>query len=155
MDAQFSVPYNFSVAAHRVKAGPEWQDLATTMRNPSILELMKRITLKPHPEYAKVQRKDSIAARLGKVEVVARGRTFSEERKYSKGMPGPEEFRLKDEEIVEKFRHQASPILPAHKVDKTVDNILSLEEKEDISEVMRHVSEGPSVVAKKQGNKLL
>lgn len=137
IDMQFSVAYNFSVAAHGIKPGPEWQELATR-QNPSILELMKKITALPHPEYEKVCQGDA-NARAGKVEVVARGRTFREERRYYKGARSPENFRVKDNELAEKFRHQASRILPVSKVDRTVDNILNLERKENIAEVMKEV----------------
>ncbi|MFC1970438.1 MmgE/PrpD family protein [Chloroflexota bacterium] len=137
MDAQFSVIYNLSVAAHRVQPGPEWQEL-DTIHNPSILALMNKISLEPHPEHEKVHQEDA-TTRLSKVEVVARGRQFSEERKYAKGTRKPEAFKLSDDELVEKFMHQASRVLPAHKVDKAIDSILHLEVKDDISELMNEI----------------
>ncbi|MFC1815766.1 MmgE/PrpD family protein, partial [Thermodesulfobacteriota bacterium] len=137
-DAQFSVAYTFSVAAHGVKIGPEWQDLGT-MHNASILGLMEKITAEPHPEYMKVHREDP-TSKLGKVVVVAKGKTFSEERRHFRGDSGPEEFRLKDDDIAEKFRQQASKILPPEKVDRAVDSILNLESEADICKVMKSIT---------------
>ncbi|MFC1970879.1 hypothetical protein ACFLV0_02955 [Chloroflexota bacterium] len=138
IDAQFSAGYVFSVAAHGIKPGPQWQH-PDTMRNASILGLMKKVALRPHPEYTRVLKEDPVA-RLGKVEVVARGKTLSEERRYFKGASSPVEFRLTDEGLAEKFRHQASRILPADKVDRAVDSILHLEAQEDISDVMANIT---------------
>ncbi|MFC1970998.1 MmgE/PrpD family protein [Chloroflexota bacterium] len=138
VDAQFSVAYTFSVAAHGVEVGPEWQDLGT-MQNASILRLMEKITAEPHPDYMKVHREDP-TSKLGKVLVVAKGKTFSEERRHFKGDSDPEEFRLKDDDIAEKFRQQSCKILLPEKVDRAVDSILSLESESDICNVMKSIT---------------
>ncbi len=137
MDAQFSVPYNFAVAAHRIEPGPEWQAEAT-MQNPSILKLMQRVRVKAHPEYTKVAQEDH-NAKLAKVEVVAKGRTFSEERRYPKGRSITESTTLSDGELVDKFNDLASRILPSNKVKRAVSSIMSLEEKRNIAVVMKNV----------------
>jgi 2-methylcitrate dehydratase PrpD len=136
IDAQFSAAYNFAVAAHRVKIGPEWQELGT-LKNASILDLMKKISIEPHPDFAK---HEAATADLGKVEVVARGKTFSEERRHAKGSPSPEAYQMSDNELVDKYRHQALRILPVHKLDETVDNILGLECIEDMSVLMKNLT---------------
>ena len=77
VDAQFSIPYNISCAAHRVKIGVEWQDI-DTMRDPKILEFMKKVT---------VTGPDSSTSMVGmqRVEVEAKGKTFAEERTVARG----------------------------------------------------------------------
>jgi hypothetical protein len=73
------------------------------------------------------------------VEVVARGKTFKEERMYHRGFPTPD-FRATDEELVEKFRHNASRILPRNKTDRAVKALLELETMGNVSELMEQVS---------------
>jgi 2-methylcitrate dehydratase PrpD len=136
VDAQFSAPYNFAVAAHGVKPGPDWQAL-DIMRSPAVLELMKKITVSPHPDFEKHA---AAAAKLGGVEVIARGKIFKEERRHAKGSPSPKEFRLTDDELVEKFRDQALRILPINKVNRAVDKIMGLELEKDVSEVTENLT---------------
>ncbi len=138
LEAQMSVPYIFSVAAHRVRIGPEWQDLAT-LRDANILGFMDKVTCKGHPEFVKALAQDS-ASRLGKAEVIARGKTFSEERKYRKGSPATKETYMTDDELVAKFRHNASRVLPSDKISRAPEKILHLEDAADVSEVMRDVA---------------
>ena len=49
IDAQFSVPYVFAVAAHRVRVGADWQDLDTITR-PDIQDFMNKVTFDTHPD---------------------------------------------------------------------------------------------------------
>ena len=49
VDVQFSLPFVFAVAAHRIKIGAEWQDW-DTIRNPKIREFMKKVTMIVDPE---------------------------------------------------------------------------------------------------------
>lgn len=138
IDMQFSVAYIFSVAAHGIKPGPEWHE-STTRQNPSILSLMPKINALPHPDYEKACKADP-DARLGKVEVVARGKIFSEERSYYKGAPRPKQYKLTDNELVDKFKNQVSGILPASKIDRAIESILNLERQEDIANLMRDIT---------------
>jgi 2-methylcitrate dehydratase PrpD len=108
VDAQFCPAYVFAVAAHRVRIGVEWQGV-DTMMDPKIIEFMKKVSCQGHPEYGKLRQKYPVS-HVGMVEVVARGKTFKEERMYHRGFPTPD-FRATDEELVEKFRHNASRIL--------------------------------------------
>jgi len=136
-DAQFSIPYLFSVVAHRIKVGVEWQDL-DTIRNPKILKFMKKVSYKAHPEYVKYQQKHPLAA-VGSVEVQARGRTFREERVFAKGS-NVVEAKFTDEELVEKFRHNASRVLTQDKIDRASKALLELETVTNISELMKQVT---------------
>ena len=74
IDAQFSVAYAFAVAAHRVRVGVAWQDF-DTMRNPKILGFMKKVSFQTHPLYNKERLKEPLM-QMGRVEVVAKGKTF-------------------------------------------------------------------------------
>lgn len=142
MDAQFSIAHGLSVAAHRIPPGPEWQNYETIM-NPSIQAMMKKVTFEPHPGYVKALEEDN-RSRLAKVEVKARGKIFTEERRYPKGSPSPlPDTFMTNDELVAKFKIAAQRILPLHKMDAAINAILELEKMEDISELMRLICIAP------------
>ena len=131
IDAQLSMPYSIAAAAHRVKIGPEWQDLGT-MKDPKIKDFMNKVSIFPHPNFEEALKKDS-GSRIGKVEVSARGKIFSEERMFRKGSPASPQTRMTDNELVEKFKHNAARVLTLDKVEKLPAMILNLDEIDDTS----------------------
>lgn len=136
VDAQFGAAYVFAVAAHRVKVGMEWQDWAT-MKDPKILEFMKKVSCQGHPEYGKLHSKDP-SSTIGLVEVVAKGKIFREE-KFSRAFPTTDVI-ITDDYLVEKFSQNASRVLTQNKIEKVVKSILELETIENISELMKQVT---------------
>ncbi|MFC2066584.1 MmgE/PrpD family protein [Chloroflexota bacterium] len=144
IDAQFSVAHGLSLAAHDIPPGPEWQDMETVM-DPGILKLMDRVTYELHPDYTRAIEEDP-RSRLSRVAVKARGKTFTEERRYPKGTPSPipETFFTTDE-LVAKFEHNAQRALPARKIAPAWDAILKLEGMDNISELMKLVSISPPI----------
>ena len=135
LEAQMSVPYAVSLAVHHVKIGPEWQDL-DTINDKRIISFMDKVSAAPHPEYEKMILEDP-ASRVGKVDVVARGRIFSEERRYRIGSPATEETRMTDGELVDKFKRNAARVLPSEKIEKLSDMILRLEDIDNVSYLAR------------------
>lgn len=133
VDAQFSVPYVFAVAAHRIKSGADWQSLST-MTNCSIRDFMDKVSFMTHPHFDEIMLKGKMNS-LSKVEVVAKGRTFSEEKGWMKGDPFPEEARITDEELVEKFRNNGRGVLPTDRIDKAVKLIFGLDQIKDVREL--------------------
>lgn len=138
VDAQFSVAYNFSVAAHRVRIGPEWQDIEV-MRDPHILAFMEKVSFEPHPDFVRTLMEDP-NSRLAKVEIEARGKVFVEERKYAKGTQSTDLTKMSNEELVNKFRHNATRILSRHKIENAVTRLLQLETTQNINEVLAEVT---------------
>jgi 2-methylcitrate dehydratase PrpD len=130
---QFSPPYVFSVAAHRVKRGPQWHDKAT-VRNPDILKFMEKVSVHPHPNYEDKLSKDPLNA-LSACEVEARGQVFKVEREHRRGTLGTEAAATLDD-IVGKFRNNAERILTQDKIDRAVEALLELEKLDDISELI-------------------
>lgn len=137
VDAQFSVAYALSAAAHRIRVGADWQDL-DMMRNTKLLEFMKKVSYQSHPGIFEGRRKD-FRSLLSMVEVVAKGKTFREERVYPKGTAFTD-AEMTDEELVEKFRHNACSVLTQDKIDTAVKTLLQLERVENITELMKHVT---------------
>ena len=136
-DAQFNPHHVFAVAAYRVPKGVEWQD-PEMMRNPKILELGRKITCIPHPDFGK-KGPGGLPLFISKIEVVARGQTFTEES--TSGPRGSKHgTELKDEELVEKFRHNASRVLTHKKIENAVEAFMNLEGLTGISGLMEHVT---------------
>jgi 2-methylcitrate dehydratase PrpD len=133
VDAQFSVPYVFAVAAHRIRSGADWQSLST-ITNPKIREFMNKVRFKPHPRFDEIMLKGRMNS-LSKVEVVAKGKTFSEEKGWMKGDAFPEEARMTDEELSDKFRNNAQSILTPDRIEKIVRIIFGLDTIQDVREL--------------------
>lgn len=134
VDAQFSIPYNISCAAHRVKVGVEWQDI-DTMRDPKIVEFMKKVT---------VTGPDSSTSMVGmqRVEVEAKGKTFANERTVARGGPisSTGNIQLTDEELEKKFRHNAVRILSEGQINRAVDALWNLEKVKNVKELMDQIT---------------
>jgi 2-methylcitrate dehydratase PrpD len=124
-DIQFGAAYIFAMAANGVTKGVEWQDLETA-RSPRIQEFSRKVSFGAYPEYGQTQ--------ICKVEVVARNQTFKDEKPYA------ELHKLTDEELLEKFRHNASRILTQNKIDKALDILQNLEKVQDISELVSQIT---------------
>jgi 2-methylcitrate dehydratase PrpD len=139
VDAQFSIAHGLAVGAHRLTPGPEWQR-PDVVSSPSVLDLMERVNYHPHPDYDQ-----SISARPAsrpsRVEVVARGTTYSTERSYPKGTPSPDpSTRMTDDELVAKFRVNADGRLSASAIGSVVEAVLNLDRVDDVAKLMRLVA---------------
>jgi len=138
IDAQFSVPYVFAVAAHRVRVGADWQDLDTITR-PDIQDFMNKVTFDTHPDFVKKMLEDPLNM-LSSVEVVAKGNTFTAEKTWAKGDPYPEIARMTDDELIQKFSNNACRILSRDKLDSVIKLVFELEELADVSELAECLS---------------
>lgn len=140
--AQFNMPYNIAVAAHRVRRGVEWVD-PDTMKNPAILKFMEKVTSQapqagPAPSPDRGTEADP-QARPGKVEIVARGRTFTSEVKYRRGDTFTD-GAWTEKDVVEKFRHNAERVLTKGKTERAVEILTGLEKLDNISQLMREIT---------------
>ncbi len=134
-DAQYSMAHGISVAAHRVPPGRAWQDPEIVF-SPSVLGLMDRITNDVHPDYARLLATDP-ASRPSRVEIVARGETFTQDRGFPKGSRSTDPATwMTTDELCAKFRTNAGEVMSADAIERTVDAILALENAEDIGSIM-------------------
>ena len=138
IDAQFSVPYVFAVAAHRVRIGADWQNPDTITR-PDIQDFMNKVTFDTHPNFIEKMLENPMNM-LSSVEVIAKGKTFTAEKTWAKGDPYPEIARMTDDELMQKFRNNACCILSQEKVDNAIKLVFDLEELADISELSECLS---------------
>jgi 2-methylcitrate dehydratase PrpD len=138
VDAQFCAPYPFAAAAFQLKSGAEWQASAT-LNDPHIMEFMKKILVEAHPEYGKALTEDPRSP-LSRVEVIARGQRYVEERNWKKGNPWPDHAKMTDQELGEKFRNNVSGVLSSDKIYKAIDYLYRLEKLPCIPELITQLS---------------
>ncbi len=120
VDLQFGMPYVMAMVAYGVETGVDWQDW-NRLTEPRIKKFAEKVTLVGDPKFGDTH--------LSSVTVVARGKTFKQE------LPGPT-ARLTDQELVEKFRHNAARNLTQDKIDRAVGIFLALEKTDKISQLM-------------------
>jgi 2-methylcitrate dehydratase PrpD len=134
VDAQFSIPYIFSVIAHRVPVGPAWQDVET-MRDRDILAFMPRVSYEVHPDFY-VAGSRAATTSLGAIEVVTSKGTFEGSTDYPLGSPLPD-YYFDDEALAQKFRGNAERYLDADAVESTIRTVFALDELADVNELTR------------------
>lgn len=138
-DAQFSIAHGIAMGAHRLPLGRAWQEPENVFSR-SVMELMEKVTHEVHPDYVKELTAHG-SARPSKVEVRARGKSFVAERLYPKGSPSPDPVsRMTTEELVQKFRHNASGVITEAAADGVVNEVLALEKVSSFTNVMKLVA---------------
>jgi 2-methylcitrate dehydratase PrpD len=137
---QFSIAHGLSVGAHRVPPGKRWQS-PEVVYDPSVLKLMDKVKFEVHPDYEK-QLTGNAASRPTRIEVRARGKLFTGERRYPKGSPSPDPAtRMTNEELAAKFARNAEGVLQPRAVDAAIKQVWGLESAQDVRELMRLVSQ--------------
>jgi 2-methylcitrate dehydratase PrpD len=127
-DAEFNPRYIFSAAAHHTPIGVEWMD-AATMTNPEILRFMDKVTFEE-------QNKPNAPSRC---DVTAKGKTYTAEKVFSKGTVGTP-AAWTDEDLIAKFRHNASRALKKEKAERAIKTFLNLEEIGNISQLVKEIT---------------
>lgn len=140
-DIAFNAPYLIACVAHGIKQA-DWID-ADVRKDAKILEFAKKVEIildsDAEKEYGIAKMEDRFKT-VTKVQVRSKGKTFEKKSSYYRGTPHPEEFRMKDEELCEKFRNNASRVLPSRKVAKALESIFELEKLEDVAELIETVT---------------
>jgi 2-methylcitrate dehydratase PrpD len=138
IEAQFSMAHGVAVAAQRLTPGKGWQDPAL-IQSQAVLELMKRVTVQPHPDYVAAL-SEHPSARQTRVEVDARGTTFEVERRFPRGVATPDPgTSFSNEELIAKFLHNAEDVLPVSEAEAVVVAVMHLERVDDVSLVFRRL----------------
>ena len=105
---------------------------------------MDKVTFHVHPDWASSIVNDP-AARPSRVEVDARGRTFSAKLRYPKGTPGAAGgVAMSDEELAEKFRLNALGVLDPDVTEEAIESLVNLDAVDDVSAVLRSLGADPS-----------
>jgi 2-methylcitrate dehydratase PrpD len=125
VDIQFGPAYIFAMAANGVPKGVDWQDLEIA-RSPQIQEFANKVKYQASPEFGEKM--------ISSVEVSARGKIFKEEKRFV------DVHDLTQDELIVKFKHNASKILTQNKLEEAVDLLLELHQVKDVAELMARVT---------------
>jgi 2-methylcitrate dehydratase PrpD len=137
-EVQFSMAHGVAVAAQRIPPGKAWQDPELIFSRP-VLDLMEKVTVHAHPEYVSELGRNP-AARATRVEVDARGTTFSVERLFPRGsLTADPATRVSNDELVEKFHRNAEGVIGVSDAEAVVEAVLNLEDVDDVAPVFRRL----------------
>lgn len=137
IDAQYSFPYAATAVVYGIKPGVDWQNM-NTINDLEIQAFMKKVEILPTPRAGEEKAKDP-RSWYAKVDIVAKGETYTKETLYSKGtnMKG---YMLSDKVLIEKFKQNATRNLTQRKIQQAIDCIFALEKMEDISELIEKIT---------------
>jgi 2-methylcitrate dehydratase PrpD len=125
---QFSLPYIFSIAAHRIEIGPSWQT-PEILRDQAIAEFISKVNVITDLDDEDRQRPD--------VEVVTG--TGPARKTYSKkGLALG--HQMTDTELVDKFKRNTHPILNQDQIQEAIAVIQTLEDCNDITDLFASIS---------------
>lgn len=119
VDINFSPAYTFAMAAHGVPCGVDWQDMELA-RSPRISDFARRVEYTANPEYGD---KQSCRVEINTYD----GRTFQEERAFNSL------HVMSEDELLQKFQHNARRILTEKQVGKSVEYFRNLEDLPKVS----------------------
>ena len=137
--AQFSIAHGLALGAHRFPPGKEWQ-LPEVVFNPSVIALMDKVHFEIHPDYAS-QLAANPASRPARIEVRARGRTFTGESLFPRGSVTPDPAtRLTNDDLSEKFIRNAQGVLNREQIDQSLRMMWELEMVEDVRSLVALLS---------------
>lgn len=140
-DAQFSIAHGIALGAHRVPPGKAWQDPELVFGE-SVMRLMDKVEHAVHPDYVALLTGHA-ASRPAKIEVKARGQTFTGERRYPKGSPSPDPAsHMSTDELVQKFRDNARDVIPEANIVRVIDAVRNLESVGNIASILADVRPG-------------
>lgn len=134
-DFGFHGPYLVACAVHRIT--PVDYQNPEVREDPKIREFMKKVTMLPyhHPNFGPSMLEDRIT-RVMSVTVWAKGTSFTETSRSIEWSWRPAEMRASDEDLVTKFNEIVTGFLPAEKLKKATDTLLTLEKANDVNQLM-------------------
>jgi len=124
LEAEFSVPYSIAVAIYGVEIGPKWY-VEDTLKNPSIIELAKKVKLERNEEAERLFPKKMLSI----VEIKSKLGTYEIRVDTPKGDP---KNPLTDHELENKFQKLARATTNINKIKEAIKLIKNLEEIEDV-----------------------
>jgi 2-methylcitrate dehydratase PrpD len=130
MAARLSVPYCIAVCAAKRNGGLDAFHLKT-IKDPVVQETLKKVEIVADPELHKLYPEKFPT----NIEIHTKdGKVYKGEMYYAKGSP---KNPFSDEEVNEKFRSLALPMIEKNKVDQIIQMVTNLESVKDINELTR------------------
>jgi 2-methylcitrate dehydratase PrpD len=137
-DSQTSVAHNLAVAAQRLPIGRAWQNPALVF-DPKVKSLADRVTFELYPGQVDILIKDP-SSRAARVEVIARGTSFTSERQHPRGTPSADpRTRTSTDELVAKFMSNGYGVLPERNLARVVELVMGLENVDDVGFLTEHL----------------
>jgi 2-methylcitrate dehydratase PrpD len=134
-DYCFNASYALGCTAYGIPAF-RWHD-DEVRHNPEILAFMKKVNIVFDEKADGLAMIEDSQARPMWVEVMARGQTFRRESSHIMGSYHPQEYRMSDESLKEKFRNNALRIIPSEQVKMIEETVVHLEELDRIDRLMQ------------------
>ena len=135
IDAQFSGPYSLAMILYGYEVGPAWQNKAA-LHDPRIRNFMSKVKMLTSEHHYELKKKDPLSW-YAKVEIDARGQTYTAECDYSTGT-NRDGFRITQEDLDKRFFNNAQIILPTEKIEKAIEQLKHLEDFDDLQEVIKN-----------------
>jgi 2-methylcitrate dehydratase PrpD len=135
-----SFSYALACTIYRIIPGPEWAK-EETLTSPRIAEMTKKITLKEHPEAMRMFMTWSghpgkiLSQPPTSIEVISKKGRFTAESTDIPGDSWNPKVRLSDDEIIAKFKNNASYVLSDAQINRIVEVVSSLDKIKNIGEL--------------------
>jgi len=138
IDCQFSLPYGVAMVALRESPGGGWF-AEEKMNSKEVLNILKKIKIEEDPEATSLFGSTKGAIQRATVDITTmEGKTFTERVDYKRGsVTRP----FTDNELKNKFRDLATPVLKTKKTDEVIQMVDKLEEIGDISTLAEMVQQ--------------
>jgi 2-methylcitrate dehydratase PrpD len=130
VDAQFSMPFGAAMAILHGKAALD-EYTSENIKNPEVKALMQKVSCVTDEKLdRKFPRKWPAWAAI----VTKNGQELSAEIDFPKGDP---ENPLSWDELIDKFKGLAAPVLPGDRIDRIIDHVLALEKQNDLKSLAK------------------
>jgi hypothetical protein len=99
---------------------------------------MRKVKMFVAPEFAELRQKDRNSW-YGRVEVDVDGNTYTQVEEYAKGA-NLTKWLCPMIDLFERFRANASYIIPDHKTERAIELIMELEKQDNLDELMSNIT---------------
>lgn len=139
-DYCFNLRYLLSCAVHGIK--PSFWHYPEVKQDPEIQRFMKNLNLEifiDERDFALAKLRDPNTYQM-RIEVKAKGEIYKGVGPYLKGTWEPEDLRNTDEELIDKFVHNVSKIVPKREALKAGEMMFELEKLDGIGKLLDMLS---------------
>lgn len=138
-ELQFSLPFALAIAAHQIKPGPKWLSPAL-LKDENLRDFAKKVVIEVEPEITELIKRKLPLPTLEiptSIKIIADGMEYSATTRNAKGDGFSMDLRMTDEEVIEKFKENASSVLRTEKIEGIIQKVFHLEELEGIQDLFR------------------
>jgi 2-methylcitrate dehydratase len=139
-DAIYSVQWGFAMPLLGYEAGRDWLS-SERLNDPRALALAKKVIIGEDAAATKLWEDGTANSpeAPNEVEVIAKGKTYKKRNTYADAI-GSSTNPMPAEQLDNKFKAQATPVIGVNQSQKLVDILRRLEEQKDVRDIMALVS---------------